>query len=200
MASVRATARWASIQRKISNSRKLNQRLEAVAKRKFDKIKNRLINNFDNHPVTQELVGGSSASNITDSLGGYGNLFSFIGFPEGSSPTSEVRALLETSVKLKVNKKNKREKNSIEKEISITIPTAKDFSTIGRMPYEGGNSWIEMIERGISSFNNYMHKKTSASRSGAGIQIKGKIRTESSKPTRYMTELLDKFKKELRSR
>ena len=78
--------------------------------------------------------------------------------------------------------------------------TIKEFAPVGRMPYEGGNSWIEMIERGMSNFSSYMHKKTTASRSGAGIQVKGRIRSAKSKPTQYMTELLEKFKKELRTK
>jgi hypothetical protein len=200
MARVTAKISWQQIQRKISRSRKLNQALERTGRMKFNKMKKNLMKNFDNHLVTQEILGGSTASNVTDSLGGYGNLFSFVGFTEGSSPTSEVRTFLESSVRLKISKRNETKKRLIGKKINIKLPTIKEFAPVGRMPYEGGNSWIEMIERGMSNFSRYMHKKTTASRSGAGIQVKGRIRSAKSKPTQYMTELLEKFKKELRTK
>ena len=189
-----------SIQQKISRSRRFNQQLEKVANDKFKKVKQRLMKNFENHPGTQEISGGVSSPNISDSLGGYGNLFSFIGFQEGSSPIDEVKIFLENSIKLKIQRRNKSHRRTIEKKCSINVPSVKDFSSVARMPFEGGNSWIEMIERGMSNFSNYMNKKTKASRSGAGIQIEGRIRMDSSKPTMYMTELLDRFRKELRSK
>jgi hypothetical protein len=196
---VRAKVDWKSIGRKIASSHKLNKELENVCKRKFRKSKAKLMNNFNNHPVTQEIMGGSSSQNVSGALDGYGNLFSFIGFPEGSMPTDEIKMLLENSVKLKISK-GKSSTRGVKKILSVKIPSMRDFAAIGKMPYEAGNSWIEKIEKGISNFSNYMHKKTNASRSGSGIQIKGKIRTTGSKPTRYMTELLAKFKEELRSK
>ena len=151
---------------------------------------------FENHAVTQEINSGPSSKNLSGSLGGYGNLFSFIGFPQGSDPISEVRNLLNASIRVNAGKAQVSPKG-ISQRFSVRVPNVKDFSAVGKMPYEGGNSWIEMIERGISNFSSYMEKKSRASRSGSGIQIKGKIRMSSSTPTPYMSELLSKFRKEL---
>ena len=60
----------------------------------FDRSKNLLFQEFKSHPVTREIEGGPTASNSSGTLGGYGNLFTFIGFPFGSAPTKIVEALL----------------------------------------------------------------------------------------------------------
>jgi len=192
----RAQVNWRSIQYKISKSKKLNQSLEKTGRKKFEIAKRKLMDEFEGHAVTKEIGGGSSSKNLSGSLGGYGNLFSLIGFPKGADPLSDVRSLLNASIRIKTNKARVSPK-IVSKNFSVKIPTIKDFAAIGKMPYEGGNSWIEMIEMGISNFSSYMNKKSSASRSGGGIQIKGKIRMAGSTPTPYMTELLNSFRKEL---
>lgn len=192
----RARVNWKSIQYKISKSKKLNQSLEEAGRKKFKIAKRRLMSRFEAHAVTKEIAGGSSSKNISGSLGGYGNLFSLIGFPEGADPLSAVKSLLNASIRIKANRARASQK-IINKNFSVKIPTIKDFAAIGKMPYEGGNSWIEMIEMGISNFSSYMNKRSPASRSGGGIQIKGKIKMSGSTPTPYMTELLNSFRKEL---
>ena len=54
--------------------------VQKQGKAAFQKIKNRMIAEFLNHPVTVELKQGIDASNISGTLGGVTNLFSFIGF------------------------------------------------------------------------------------------------------------------------
>ena len=39
-----------------------------------------LIKDFHNHAITREIKSGPTSSNSSGTLGGYGNLFSFIGF------------------------------------------------------------------------------------------------------------------------
>jgi hypothetical protein len=56
------------------------RRFEKEAKRKFKEIKAEMIKEFLSHPVTQEIMGGPTASNISGTLGGVTNLFAFIGF------------------------------------------------------------------------------------------------------------------------
>ena len=67
---------------------------------KFLIKKQQLISDFENHSVTREIKQGPSSSNISGTLGGYGNLYSFIGFEKGSRPVEPVRQALDRSVKL----------------------------------------------------------------------------------------------------
>ena len=61
--------------------------VKAVVKEEFQKIKRETIQEFDEHVVTREIEGGVNAENISRTLGGRGNLFSFIGFDANANPT-----------------------------------------------------------------------------------------------------------------
>ena len=54
--------------------------------RKFERAKDEMIKDFLSLKVTQEIAGGPGALNMSGTLGGYGNLFSFIGFDMGDNP------------------------------------------------------------------------------------------------------------------
>ena len=61
---------------KIAASRKFNRATLKNAEKKYAIEKKKLVDRFRNHPVTQEIEGGPSASNSSNTLGGRGNLFS----------------------------------------------------------------------------------------------------------------------------
>ena len=86
-----------AIDKKIGES-KISKKAQELANKQFIEAKSRLIEDFDSHPVTTEIKGGTNASNLSGTLSGYGNLFSFIGFPEGSDPTVVVRNFLQSFV------------------------------------------------------------------------------------------------------
>ena len=67
-----------SINSKVGRSGKLKKQMDLAARRKFDQAKKELIKEFDNHLVTKELQAGPSGPNLTDTLGGLGNLFSLL--------------------------------------------------------------------------------------------------------------------------
>ena len=46
----------------------------------FQHLKQEMIKEFLNHPVTKEIKGGIGSENISGTLGGITNLYSFIGF------------------------------------------------------------------------------------------------------------------------
>tara|TARA_B100001123_G_C15252353_1_gene1003262 strand:+ start:1030 stop:1626 length:597 start_codon:yes stop_codon:yes gene_type:complete len=178
----------------VGNSREFQKEAHRIAQRKMEEAKALMIQEFNLHPVTQELEMGGSASNISGTLGGYGNLFSFMGFSAGSKPTEEVRKFLKESIKLKTSSSKKTSKAT--KEFTINTPTLDSFR-FASMPWESGNSWVKSVEKGMSSFSYFMHKAHEASRSGMGIQIDNNIRNKSSAPTKYMSEILEKFRKRL---
>ena len=69
--------------------------LDKEFKKKFDEVKEKMIKEFLNHPVSVEISGGASAGNISGTLGGITNLFAFIGFPSGDDPLHPILEILE---------------------------------------------------------------------------------------------------------
>ncbi len=181
-----------SIDRKVANSRAFDRASRKSAQERLDKAKAELLSQYDQHPVTQEIEGEETASNLSGTLNGYGNLFSFMGFSQGSNPTVAVRNFLKSFIQLK--KSSKARGNHIE--YRVKMPSMEDFD-FAQMPWEGGNSWVRAVEVGMSSFSYYMDKASKASRSGKGIQIDNKLRGRSSSGVPYLTQMLNEFRKRL---
>ena len=60
----------------------LKEKEGSKEKEGISEAKKELISEFLNHPVTLELLSGASGSNISNTLNGTSNLFSFIGSSE----------------------------------------------------------------------------------------------------------------------
>jgi hypothetical protein len=152
-------------------------------------IKNKkiFINEFEAHPVTQEIRGGETAGNSSGTLGGYGNLFTFIGFNQGSDPISPIINLINkitvSSIAFSKNTFN----------VKLIIPSKSDFASVSNMPWEGGRSWLFDIEKTISGIGAYLYKQYNKSRSGYGLQSKYNYRSASFRPTQYFNSLYTKF-------
>ena len=180
------------IKKKCADSDAFKKAADWHATRKINKAKRKLLEEYNSHPVTQELEGGASGENISGTLGGYGNLFTFIGFAEGSTPTQAVRAFLTAAIKMK------RVPNKATSTVNytVTVPTLNDFQ-IAKMPWESDN-WVRAVENGVSGFNYFMSKAAASSRSGGGIQINNKLRSlGSSSNISYMTKILNDFKRRI---
>lgn len=160
----------------------------------FEKIKQDMLNEFDNHPVTREINDGISASNISGTLDGITNLYSFIGFNEGDNPTKVIRDLLEKSTyKIITNT------NGISSIASFEIPTSQEIFAITPMPWATGRSWARGIETGISGIGYYL-KIEKNSRSGLGIQNKKQVRSNIRfKNIAYISALINKFNTQLKN-
>ena len=57
---------------------KYTKGLKSAVRRKVEDEQKKLLEEFERHPVTVEISGGTSATNISGTLGGHGNLFSYI--------------------------------------------------------------------------------------------------------------------------
>ena len=64
--------------------------LEREARKKFKEIKAEMVKEFLASPITQEIMAGPSAANISGTLGGVSNLFAFIGFDQGEQPIAPI--------------------------------------------------------------------------------------------------------------
>ena len=157
--------------------KEIGKRFEMTTRREFEIIKAKMILDFNSHPVTREIEGGPNASNASGTLGGYGNLFSFIGFPSGADPIGPVRSrLMQTTIrKIKFS-------NGIM-EFMTTEPTREEVFSITPLPWANGRSWLDGIETGISGLGAYLYDRNkdfgNKSLSGPAIQLKGGKTSES---------------------
>lgn len=189
-----AYVNYQSIRTKISKSKKLIDDTENIVKKRFEEQKDLYIQAFDSHKITKEIEEGPNTSNSSATLGGVGNLFSFIGFDKSDSPIETVKNYINSHFKLskpKIVSKGGR----VRLDFKVEYPSIDDLKKSTPMPWEGGRSWISSIEKGISGFSNYVYKRFVEGRSGEALQAETKIRSGSYKPVSYMSEIISKFKK-----
>ena len=168
MARIKQTNLKLAIHNQIKNDKALIQEGRILIENQFKIIKKNFINHFLRHPVTKEIKNGPGSSNITNTLP-TGNLFGFIGFESGDSPLDLVEnRLKETSI---VIKNRKFGSYGFIWTFLVTSPSLQELYDMTPMPWANGASWLRDIEgRGIPNLGQYLFKKSSSSRSGAGIQ------------------------------
>lgn len=180
---------------KRTNSAKLKNNLKdksgKLIYKKFELEKKRMIKEFLNLPVTKELLAGPQARNISGTLGGYGNLFTFIGFEAGTDPISPIVQLLEKT-QIIFNGLTARGTTKIR----IEMPSARDIFAITPLPWATGISWARGIEVGMSGLGQYINKSSSISRSGAGVQTDTALRTGRFSNMPYISKFVNKWQKE----
>lgn len=174
--------------------------VEARAKLELDKAKNQLLNDFDSHEVTKEIQGGAGAKNSSNTLGGYGNLFTFIGFDGSADPISPLRSLLARSIQIQSLRKKSNELSFI---LKFSVPTKEEIAAVTPSPWST-ESWVNAVERGMSGLGKYLYSndpnRFTTSRSRGGIQAEFDIRSsQSSKPVDYMTGILKRMLKNIES-
>lgn len=165
--------------------------------RAVNKYKEEMINEFINHPVTQEIQAGPSAPNSSSLLGGKGNLFSFIGFEKSQDPIQPVVDVLKQKTRL--TGKAYVAKGGMALDFEVELPTEQEITEASKMPFESGRSWVWGIQRGISGFGHYLrHKMLSFSRSGTGVQVKNTLRGGSFKRSSYLSQIFRNFLNKLK--
>jgi|LakMenE18May11ns_1017448.scaffolds.fasta_scaffold9907575_4 hypothetical protein len=175
----------------LSNKQIKKQAFE-IAQSKLEKAKNELINDFGSHSVSREIKAGPSSTNISGTLGGYGNLFSFIGFDAGNNPVDLWIAFLKNKIQIKnKNPKTSESGDKILFEFDVNGVSDADLTANAQMPWELGRSWIKSIEQGISGFSFYISKKLG--RSGGGIQADNKVRSGQYQRKQYWSSMWKKF-------
>jgi hypothetical protein len=160
-----------------------------IVRRAFEKKKTEMIADFLNHPVTIEIKGGIEAKNITNTLNGITNLYSFIGFPKAEDPITPIVEVLQTT--------NLRFSRVTSRKIDFTaeLPDPPDIWKVTPLPYNVGRSWARSIETGLSGLNFYLNKRK-GSRSGLGVQSKKRIRSVKFRNIQYISAFLKKWRKE----
>lgn len=173
-----------------------------AAQASFNSIKLEAVEMFESHLVTKELEGGETASNISNTLGGKGNLFSFIGFPKESKPVDIIREILELLIVMSRDPVIEEKFDSIVFKFPVRIPNLQTIYEFTPMPWENGKSWVQGIERGISGFSHYIYWKilpNPPSRSSTGVQTDNLLRSQEYKPTVYMSQIINNLRKRFAS-
>ena len=180
-----------ALSRQVPNVSK--SKIRGEMRKKFLEIKNQMISEFLSNPITQEIMAGPTAPNISGTLNGVSNLFAFIGFDRGAQPIIPILELLE---KTELIYKKNLSTPKIGVEFEVTIPTKEEIFAITPLPYETGRSWAEGIERGLSGLGYLIRKN--AGRSGSAIQTRVKVRKGKFQNVPYISALLNKYAKKFK--
>jgi len=195
------------LEKTIRNSVTVSKQSDIIIKRRVAGLKGVALKEFDRHPVTRELSQGPAGVNLSNTLNGVGNLFSFIGFYKGQNVIGPIRETLKEHFNLVGRQGKRRGRKGVEAfTYQLSVPSLNSFDLVSRMPWESGNSWVVGIERGISGFSNFMYlnfgegsKLAKKSRSGKGLQSKKSLNVGIFKPTPYITEILENYKRRLKA-
>jgi hypothetical protein len=142
----------------------------AVADEFFESLKKEVLSKVLSSDVSQELINHTNPSPI---LGTSGTLFGFLGLVEGQSVVPEILDIIDKTMTYSVSRRLVR--GGIK--ISIKIPSLEDFRTPDlELPWEGGYSVVDAVEKGLSGLQNYIFKNSPSSRSMEGVQTKNPVR------------------------
>ncbi len=157
----------------------VTRQVYALAEEELEIKKEKLISNFLDHEVTQEIQAGPT---VEGGLLSYGNLYSLLGFDhESNQADQQIDAIIDKikhEIKLieKARIKDKG-KSRLTWDFSLFVPTEVDFINVTQLPW--GRSWLKMLEQGIPGFNMYMfelERNFKNSYSTTAIQIENPIR------------------------
>ncbi len=187
----------------VGQSQRVIDAAYAIAKSRVESAHEKMLNSFEGHPVTQEIE--AKQSNTSNTLGGRGNLFGFIGFESESEPLADLRDLLRETVSVRRTSRGARYLGDrIIYDFLVFHPGMSDVERVTPMPGWEPGSWGKKIEKpgGISGLGQYIYwkiieGKPDVSRSTIGTQAKGNLRADGFKPIVYMSEIIQNFKAQI---
>lgn len=177
-------------------------RYQALAKNaantKFIFAHQQMMEDFDEHPVTKEMMAGPEASESVGGILSYGNLPAFLGNEDSRGDVKKLREIFEN-----INLSNSRPKiiqtsKEITYSFKISVPDVEDiYRKSEDSSYWSSKSWVELVENGVSNLGAFIFSLLGypSSVSGTGLQ-RGKARANQrrSPKVKYVTEILNKFK------
>lgn len=178
-----------------SKNRELSKKLvRKEVENQLNESRLEFLKNLSDHPVSKEIAAGPSATNRSGTLGGYGNLFSFIGFPVDEKPITFLKSLF---YKSKITKVRLTSAQNGRYSIQTNFPSKEEIFEQTPLPWQSDRSWLQGIEQGLSGFQQYFRVNIFYSRSGAALQAKPtdqvKLRGGRHKPTSYFSKLYKDF-------
>lgn len=169
-----------------------------IVQPRFEKIKDDMLKEFLDHPVTREILAGPESDNISGTLGGVTNLFAFIGFDK-DDPFKPIQDILSVFLKINIRDIGPAERGRTYR---INFPSSEDIWAVTPVPWASGErSWAQGIEQGLSGLGYFAFAEVELnnSRSGVGFQRRKLVRKGVRfKNTKYISELLNKYQREFR--
>lgn len=155
----------------------------------------KMVEEFNQHPITREINSGPDANNSSGTLGGYGNLFSFLGFYYSSDPTAPIYEILKKKISVSSVRNGENGKFIV---YLNNAPNKEEIFKATPFTWLSGRSWVDGIEKGVSGLGRYIYSEANFnSRSESGIQIKGKAANGTFKNSSYISTILNNFRKNL---
>jgi hypothetical protein len=191
-------------------SKSIETRANKVLENAYNKERDKFLQEFDAHPVTQSLENGPKGNDGIVNTAKGGNLYSLIGFKGNSNPIAALRKILFNRFRLRGKLTTKLVGNKIIVERTAESPSLIEIDKQTSGKYGVGDwtnkSWVRLIEDGIPWFRAYLfgEKYSKWSRSGTAIEAKDKegnlvtARNESFGPIPYLSVLLRRFRERIR--
>ena len=179
-----------------SKSKALENLAYASASKKVKTAQQMLLQEIDEHQVTQSLENGTKSS----ALGYQANIFEFLGFNRGDKPVEVLRSAYSNFIHLKrVPLKKKVSATKINYDFTVSYPSLTEIYAQTPLPWGGGRSWVRAIEKGgVSNFNfTLANSRFTTSRSGTAIQSEYQVRDFNYKPVPYLSPIINKFRANL---
>lgn len=168
------------------------------AEKDFYRLRAEYVTKFQNHEVTQALLDGKGTAGVIPT----GTLKSFIGLTD-DDVNSQLAAIEEMISKSRVFVSTT---GDMRVRITLAIPDKEEIFAITPLPWtSGGRSWARSLESGgIAGYGHYMYDEGGrfarwSTRTGEAIQVDNKIRGGRAKQVKYISELINDFKKDIRN-
>ena len=154
------------INERVVRSPRAATQFKNAAQKKFEILKSDFLQEFLDHPVTQDIKAGySNPESHIDSagvLGGYGNLYSFLGLDHSKGdPIDPVYETLKRTTVMTIS--NIKSDGANNKQIIRVITNLRTdrpaLFGMTRLIWDNGLSWLYSIETGISGLSHYLSKK-----------------------------------------
>ena len=154
-----------------------------------------LLETFLNHAITQEILAGPMSTNFSNTLGGHGNLFSFLGFEAGSEPVAKVAEFLASCIEVEGVR---HVRGTFKVNVSVRMPKKEEIEELSELPW-ANRSWVYAMETGIAGLGSYLYstKGFETSRSDKGIQASKTVRSGRFIATEYMSTILNAIPRHL---
>lgn len=167
---------------------------------RFELEKNKLLEEFDNHPITQQMYAGADDPSINypgGPLNGVGNLFSFLGFRDGKDPALSLRTLLEKYLYLQKRYTVKKSSRGIIFNNTAHLLSRDEIYDRTPMSWTS-RSWVKAVEKGVGGYQLFIRGYRTNSKSGGGVMSEnGRVRSGSFKNTSYFNKMYTNFLKRL---
>jgi hypothetical protein len=177
--------------------------LDAAIKQEVDaavsKAQKKALNDFKTHPVVREIRGGNSSSNLSGLLGGYGNLYSYLGFTD-TEPVNSVEDKLKENIETQVKGRFFGIGRLLGRyNVEVKSPSIEDLEKVSAMEWST-QSWIDAVEHGVGGGGSmgYFWSKGKRGRSGGGVQTENDVGREA-ETAPFMSSILERMKERVRN-